>query len=79
MSEKKPAIAVRDLPDGWPGIVRKIILRDGHAIRAHRSQFSIEVKSLTTNEWCLLALPGGGTTFTTAEGRDQLLSILEGK
>ncbi len=79
MSEKKPAVSFAELPEGWPELVREIIVRNGHAIRPCASMPMIEVKSLTTNTWHPLGLPGGGVTFISFDERNILLSKIEGK
>jgi hypothetical protein len=52
--------------------VREIVQRDGQPVRAGACN-SIEVKSLTTNQWLLLQLPNGAKHFATPEARDAIL------
>lgn len=70
------AIAAAQLPEGWIAERRELIVRDGYATRAGENACTIEIKSLTTNEWLLLMLPGGALSFTTAEDRDAVLRQL---
>lgn len=68
----------------WIETRRAIIARDGYAARAGEvgvdlagTPYTIELKSLTTNEWGRLTLPGGGTVFATAADRDAVLVRLQ--
>lgn len=79
-----PPIALAALPEGWIEDRRAIVVRDGHAVRAGErggdlsgEPFTLEVKSLRTNEWLRLTLPGGGTTFASAADRDAVLRQLQ--
>lgn len=72
-----PPIAASDLPPDWIPLRREIIVRDGVAVRAGAGA-SIEVKSLTTNEWCRLTLHGGAQAFVTFADRDAVLAQLQG-
>lgn len=62
-----------DIPADWPATVREIVQRDGQPVRAGAGN-SIEVKSLTTNQWHALQLPNGAKSFATPEARDAILS-----
>ena len=64
---------VTDIPADWPATVREIAQRCGQAVRAGACN-SIEVKSLTTNQWHALQLPNGAKSFATPEARDAILS-----
>jgi hypothetical protein len=66
-------IRLDEVPADWPGTVREIAVRTGQAVRAGANN-TIEVKSLTTNRWCILQLPGGGGAFVTAADRDAVLA-----
>jgi len=67
-----------ELPEDWPGIIREIVRREGQAVRGPVDKPVIEVKSLTTNRWHPLMLPGGGTRFTDYAERDSVIrQILE--
>lgn len=70
-------ITIAEITPEWVALRREIIVRDGYAARAGES-FSIELKSLTTNEWFVLTLTGGARSFTTAADRDVVLSQLQG-
>ncbi len=75
MSEsKKPPVKADALPPEWPEIVRKVVVRDGYAVRGNGILPIIEIKSLTTNQWFALALPGGGTTFVSFDDRNLILN-----
>jgi hypothetical protein len=69
----KPLATAETIPEDWPAIVRKIVVDGGYAIRAKADAPMIEVKSLTTNKWCVLLLPGGGTAFESSLLRDEIL------
>ena len=58
-----PPITFADLPPEWIEERREIVARDGYALRAGCG-LNIEVKSLTTNRWLLLPLPGKASGFT---------------
>lgn len=67
----------------WIAVRREIILRVGYAVRAGEggvdlagAPYTIEVKSLTTNEWWRLMLPNDGTEFAHAAERDAVLQLL---
>lgn len=69
----KPITTAEAIPEDWPAIVREIVQRDGYAIRAKADTASIEVKSLRTNRWLPLFLPGSGTVFESLILRDEIL------
>ncbi len=71
-----PPVSAHDIPVEWPKVVRAIVQRDGNAVRASAIQPMIEVKSLTTNRWHPLGLPGGGTTFIDYEERNLILNLI---
>ena len=54
--------------------------RDGFALRAARGPrgYAIEIKSLVTNQWMHLALPGNATEFAEESVRDAVLKRLTG-
>lgn len=62
----------------WLAERREIVARDGYALRAGEHRATIEVKSLVTNEWCLLTLPGGALEFASPLTRDAVLLELQG-
>jgi hypothetical protein len=66
------------LPEGWIAERREVIQREGYALRAGAGA-SIEIKSLTTNEWLRLALPDKAPAFTTEAERDAVLAQLTGE
>lgn len=70
-----PSLQARltDIPADWPATVREIAQRDGQPVRAGACN-SIEVKSLTTNQWHALQLPNGAKSFATEADRDAILS-----
>jgi hypothetical protein len=78
MRSPKPPIAFADVPDSWLADVRGILERDGQPVRAGASN-DIEVKSLTSNRWGRLMLPGSGFEFVSAEDRDKILARLAEK
>jgi hypothetical protein len=71
-----PAITFADLPPEWIEERREIVARDGYALRAGAT-FTIEVKSLTTNRWLLLPLPGKACGFTDAAQLALALAALQ--
>jgi hypothetical protein len=73
-----PPATASSIPAEWPLIVREIIQREGQAIQRGAGN-SIEVKSLRTNLWHPLMLPGGSTVFATAQDRDDILRKIESK
>lgn len=76
---KPPPVSLSQIPEGWAEMVREIIVRDGNALRASPITPSIEVKSLITNKWHPLGLPGGGTTFVSYGDRNFMFHKLQGK
>jgi hypothetical protein len=70
-------VSLASFPENWISDRREVILRDGYAVRAGNGA-SIEIKSLTTNEWMRLALPGGATAFTSIAERNRVLGELNG-
>jgi hypothetical protein len=63
----------------WLALRREIIAREGLAVRgaACRGGFTIEVKSLRTNEWGPLGWHLGALCFATAAERDVVLGDLQ--
>lgn len=59
----------------WIAERREVIRRDGYAVRAGEGN-TIELKSLTTNRWCVLTLPGGALAFAILLERDAVLHAL---
>lgn len=74
-----PPVTLDQLPVDWVALRREIIVREGLALRPGPMRATIEVKSLTTNEWCLLTLPGGAEEFQHLADRDQVLRRLQGE
>lgn len=73
-------VAVADLPPEWVALRREIIVRDGYAVRAGAPAWSIEIKSLHTNEWCVLTLnETGARAFASEAERDAVLRELVGE
>ena len=66
------------LPEGWIAERREVIVREGYALRAGAAA-TIEIKSLTTNEWLYLALPDKATAFTSEADHDVVLAQLTGE
>ena len=74
----KPPATHADVPTEWTDMVRAMIVRDGIAFRPGGGAGpTIELKSLTTNQWLPLMLPGGGTVFATHEDRNHVLGRLQ--
>lgn len=70
---------VIDAPNGdagWCSRVRRAVQVEGQALRAG-DDLSIQAKSLRTNEWMSLLLPGGSTQFATARDRDDALRFIQ--
>lgn len=65
-----------ELPDGWIDDRRTVIRREGFAIRPHAALPRIEIKSLRTNEWLAVGLPGNAPGFASAQDRDLVLAAL---
>jgi len=82
---KTPApITIAEITSEWTELRREVIRREGYALRAGQfgtdlagEPFSIELKSLTTNDWGAIVLPGGALAFTTAADRDAVLKQLQ--
>ncbi len=79
-------ITVEQITPEWIALRREVIVRDGYAVRAGEvgvdlsgEPFTIELKSLTTNQWGAIVLPGGAIAFTTAADRDAVLRKLQGE
>jgi len=72
-------ITLADLPEGWIGLRQEIIAREGLAVRPGtlRTGFTIEIKSLVTNEWHPVTLANDATAFTSPQDRDQVLRQLQ--
>ncbi len=75
----KPPVTFSEIPPEWPEVVRERILREGNAVRANPNRPVIEVKSTTTNKWCSLGLPGGGTEFASFEDRNLVMARIQGE
>lgn len=75
-----PALQARltDIPADWPATVREIAQRDGQPVRAGAGN-SIQVKSLTTNQWLTLQLPNGAKSFAHEADRDAILGQIVGE
>ncbi len=67
-----------DIPADWPATVREIVRRDGQPVRAGAGN-SIQVKSLTTNQWLTLQLPNGAKHFAHEADRDAILGQIVGE
>lgn len=81
---KHPPVTAERCDAEWIETRREVIARDGYASRAGEvgvdlagTPYTIEIKSLTTNEWGRLTLPGGSTEFTSATERDAVLTRLQ--
>lgn len=76
----KPPITPAQLPEGWTEACREAMRHhEGVPVRAGATLNEIEAFSIKRNTWMPILLPGGGTTFETAEQRDEVLGKLEGK
>ena len=73
-----PPITAADVSASWISTRREVIVRDGFALRGGPG-CTIEIKSLTTNEWHWLTLPGGAIAFTTEGDRGAVLARLMGE
>ncbi len=73
-----PPVAADSIPQEWTEMVRGIVARDGHAVRGSGITPVIEIKSLTTNRWQPLGLPGGGTAFVDYDQRNAILRRIQG-
>lgn len=71
----QPTITSAEVPDEWIADVRSILSREGNAVRGP-AEPRIEIKSLRTNDWCKLMLPGSGFEFATVAERDAVLRRL---
>jgi hypothetical protein len=60
-----PPIAYAELPPEWVEERREVIVRDGYALREGPS-FTVDIKSLTSNRWLTLPLPGKAVGFVSA-------------
>ena len=85
MNAKQPA-TLAQCDKEWIDVRREVIVRDGYATRAGEvgvdlagAPYTIELKSLTTNEWGRLMLSGETTVFATAADRDAVLKQLQGE
>lgn len=74
---KGTPVTVADVSDSWIQERREIIVREGYALRPGLD-LTIEVKSLTTNEWLPLTLPGDTIRFVSSAERDAVLRRLQG-
>ncbi len=72
-------IALDQVTPQWIEERREIVVRDGFALRAGAPRRTIEIKSLRTNEWCVLTLPGGAFEFVELADRDAVLARLQGE
>lgn len=73
----KPPATAAEIPPEWTDMIREIVQRDGAAIRAAGTSPVIEVKSLRTNQWLPLMLPGGGLAFTNYDERNLVLRRIQ--
>lgn len=69
-----PPVTADAISPEWTEMVRGIVARDGHAVRGSGVSPIIEIKSLTTNRWQPLGLPGGGTAFVDYDDRNLILN-----
>ncbi len=72
-AKKVPPVQATDIPPEWPEMVAEIVKRDGNAVRGSGVAPVIEIKSLTTNRWHPLGLPGGGTEFANYDDRNSIM------
>lgn len=71
---RKNAITAEEVPEEWVMIVRELIQREGRALRGPVDRPTIEVKSLTTNQWAPLMLFSSAMSFETIADRDAVLA-----
>ena len=75
----KPPITASEVPPEWIEMVRTMLTRDGMPARGHADRPTIQVKSLSTNQWMPLMLPNSGFTFSSRADMDAVLrAITEG-
>lgn len=74
----KPSIITAADSYDWAARVRSAIVRDGQAVRRGAAN-EIQAKCLRSDEWMPILLPGGGTSFATAEDRDKVIAMLWGE
>jgi hypothetical protein len=72
-------VTFAELAPEWFAERREIVQRDGYALRGApcAGGHTIEVKSLTTNEWQPLGWHAGALCFATAAERDAALGKLQ--
>lgn len=70
----KNTITAEEVPDDWVMVVRELIQREGRALRGPVDRPTIEVKSLTTNQWSPLMLWSSAMAFETIADRDKVLA-----
>ena len=75
---KGAPVTAAECDGDWIRDRREVIRRDGYALRAGTAEAgpTIEIKSLTTNEWLFLMLPNEATCFVAAVDRDAVLDLL---
>jgi len=75
----KPPLTFAEVPPEWIEMVRTMLTRDGMPARGHADRPTIQVKSLTTNQWMPLMLPNSGFLFANYGERNEVLrAITEG-
>jgi hypothetical protein len=73
-------VTLAEVAPEWIPLRREIIAREGYAVRGGgcASGFTIEVKSLTTNEWQPCGWHHGAACFATEAERDEVLRQIMG-
>lgn len=76
-----PAALAPEVLAEWIATRREILAREGQAVKGgeERGAPVLLVKSLVTNEWCVLELPERARAVVSATARDALLAALTGK
>ncbi len=73
----KPAITAAGVPAAWIALVREVVQRDGHAVKAGDVACTIDVQSISDGIFRPLQLPGDGIAFTSAAERDAVLNQIQ--
>jgi hypothetical protein len=79
-----PPVTAEDCHDldgnpGWASRVKSAVALNGEALRANPVDLSIEAKSLRTNVWQPIMLPGNGTRFATEADLKAVLAMVVGE
>ena len=71
-------VTVAELPAGWVADRRELVAREGRAVQGGvcPQGFTIEIKSLVTNEWKPLGWHHGAICFADQGERDEVIRQL---